>query len=30
MVPMVVDALEKARQGITSVSEVMRVVLLGL
>jgi len=30
MVPMVVDALEKARQGITSVAEVMRVVLLGL
>ena len=30
MVPMAVDALEKAREGITSLSEVMRVVLLGL
>ncbi len=30
MVPMAVDAFEKAREGITSLSEVMRVVLLGL
>jgi type II secretory ATPase GspE/PulE/Tfp pilus assembly ATPase PilB-like protein len=30
MVPMVVDALEKAREGQTSVAEVMRVVLLGV